>query len=253
MHEELKKIGLSENEARVYLALLEIGSATADEVAKKAGVKRPTTYVQLEALMKMGLVSSFEKIIKKGGAGKTYFRAEDPDHLQKIVENENAKAKERASTLKNNLPELSNLFKLSGTRPKVRFFEGKEGLQTMQDEALKMKNKQIISIADVDGILKIFPNHPEKHAPRRVQKGIKSRLIYTSSKGDILGRENKALLRETRFIPVEQFPFTCDLAIYDDVMSISAFRDKSAGVLIEDRDIANSMRALFELLWKKLN
>ncbi|MDP1689088.1 MAG: helix-turn-helix domain-containing protein [bacterium] len=253
MLEELKKIGLSENEAKVYLVLLEIGSATADEIAKKAGVKRPTTYVQLEDLMNKGLVSSFEKIVKKGGAEKTFFRAEDPDHLQKLVETENKKAKERMLVLEKSLPELGRLFQFAGSRPKVRFFEGKEGLQTMQDEAFKMKDKHIISIVDFDGIIKIFPDHPEKHTPIRVQKGIQSKVIYTSVNGDILGRENKAMLRETRFISPDQFPFTCDLAIYDHILSISALREKSVGVLIEDKDISNSMRALFKLLWEKLS
>ena len=82
MLEELKKIGLSENETRVYLALLELGGSTAQEISKKAGVKRATTYVQLEALMKFGLVTSFEKAPeRKNGAQKTFFRAEDPEHL----------------------------------------------------------------------------------------------------------------------------------------------------------------------------
>lgn len=252
MLEELNKIGLSENEAKVYLALLEIGSATADEVAKKAGVKRPTTYVQLEELMKLGLVSSFEKIIKKGGAEKTFFRAEDPDHLKKIVETENIKAKERASTLANSLPKLVSLFNYAGSRPKVRFFEGKEGLQTMQDEVIKMKSDEVLSISNADSILKIFPEHPQKHSPRRVEKGIKAKLIYTSNHGDILSSQNKKMLRETKFIPPEQFPFSCDLVIYDDVMQISTLHEKPVGVIISDKEIATSMKALFELLWKNL-
>ena len=61
MFDELKKIGLSENETGAYLALLELGSATAQDISKKSGIKRATTYVQLEALMQLGLVTSFEK------------------------------------------------------------------------------------------------------------------------------------------------------------------------------------------------
>ena len=52
MLKELQDIGLSEKEARVYLAALEIGRATADQLAKHAKIVRPTTYVQLQSLMK---------------------------------------------------------------------------------------------------------------------------------------------------------------------------------------------------------
>lgn len=250
MQDELKKIGLSENEAKVYLALLELGSATADEVAKKADVKRPTTYVQLEALMKQGLVSSFERLVKKGGAEKTFFRAEDPEHLKKIAETGKKKAEERAVVLENALPELLKLFAFSGERPKVRFFEGVEGLKTAQDEFLKSDAEEVLSISSADDILRIFPAHTENHATRRSKKGIRARLIYTTKKGAFLKQSDKEANRESRFIPPEKFPFSCDLSIYGKTIAISALRERPAGVVIEDKEIANSLRAIFYLVWE---
>lgn len=254
MLEELKKIGLSENEAKVYLALLEMGSATADEVAKKAGVKRPTTYVQFEDLMSKGLVSSFEKIVKKGGAEKTFFRAEDPDHLQKLFETENKKAKERMLVLEKSLPELGRLFQFAGSRPKVRFFEGKEGFKTGQDEFLKnIKSKEVFSISNADNMFSLFPGHQDSYVPKRVKKGIKSKLIYTSKRGHFLKESDSEMLRESKFIESEKFPFECDLIVYDDVLHISTLHENPVGIIISDKDIAASMRALFDLLWEKLN
>ncbi|MEY4744239.1 MAG: hypothetical protein RL272_184, partial [Candidatus Parcubacteria bacterium] len=58
---ELQKIGLSENEAKVYLAGLELGPSTAQMMAAKATVSRPTTYIMIESLIKRGLMSSFQK------------------------------------------------------------------------------------------------------------------------------------------------------------------------------------------------
>ena len=54
MLKELQDMGLSEKEAKIYLASLEIGRATADQLAKQAKIVRSTTYVQLESLMKKG-------------------------------------------------------------------------------------------------------------------------------------------------------------------------------------------------------
>lgn len=244
--DSLKKIGLSENEAKVYLALLGLGSSTAQQIAQKAELKRPTTYVQLETLMRRGLIASFEKGVK------TFFRAEDPEHLKQVLEKEKEEQKERASTLENILPELGNLYLSAGERPRVRFFEGVEGLKTIQDEFLKSRAKKIKSVVNVDDVVEIFPTHPEKYAPRRVQKGIESKLIYTSKNGDILKESDAQMLRESKFIPPEKFPFSGDLAIYLNNVAMSVHRKKPFGVVIESEEIAKSLESVFDLLWEKL-
>jgi HTH-type transcriptional regulator, sugar sensing transcriptional regulator len=250
MLEELKKIGLSENEAKVYLALLELGNSAVQEISKKAGVKRPTTYVQLELLMKMGLVTSFDKESNKGSPPKTFFRAEDPEYLKKIVEREKRSAVERERELGDILPELGKLFISAGERPRVRFFEGVEGLKAMQDEFLKTKDKEIEAIASLDDVMKIFPKHPEEYAPRRVQKGIRSKLIYTSSKGPFLKDLDNLMLRESRFVSSRDFQFTCDITIYGDKVALAALRERPFGIIIESNEIANSLRSIFYLAWK---
>ena len=253
MLDELKTIGLSENESRVYLALLELGSATAQEISKKSGIKRATTYVQLDALAKLGLVTSFEKLTRrKGGAEKTYFRAEDPEYLSKILEREKKMAGERERAFSEILPELGKIYLSSGERPRVRFFEGVEGLRTMQDEFLKTKEKEVVSFSSADDILKIFPTHPKEYSPRRVRRGIRSRLIYTCTKGAILQKTDPEMLREARFVPPEKFPFTCDVSIYGSTIAIHALRKKPMGIIIESDEISSSFRAVFNLLWSML-
>src|SRR3989338_3257042 len=166
MLDELKKIGLSENEAKVYLALLELGSATAQEVSKKSQIKRATTYVQLEGLMKLGLVTTLESPPSRNGGGtKTFFRGEDPEHIKKIVEREKSAIADRERTLRNLLPELGKIFLSSGERPRVRFFEGIEGIKTMLGETFKIKpdSKEVLAIISLDEFLKIFPRLTEEY------------------------------------------------------------------------------------------
>ena len=54
----LIKFGLSEKEASVYIALLELEVAVVQEIASAAGINRSSTYVVLEALQKRGLVNT---------------------------------------------------------------------------------------------------------------------------------------------------------------------------------------------------
>lgn len=253
MFEELKKIGLSENESKVFLSTLELGSSTAQQIAQKAGLKRPTTYVQLESLMKKGLITSFEKSSSTGsGQSKTMFRCEDPEHLRNVLEKEKEEQKEKATILEKILPSLGNLYLSAGERPRVRFFEGISGLKTIQDEFLKTKEKLVRSVANADDIFEVFPLQKETYAPKRVQKGISSKLIYTSSKGDFLNESNEKMLRESRFVSLDKFPLSGEIAIYGNNVSISIFRKKPFGVMLESEEIANSFKSIFDLLWKKL-
>lgn len=250
MFEELKKIGLSENEARVYLALLELGSATAQEISKQSSVNRPTTYVQIENLMKMGLVTTYEKeSARKGGATKTMFRVESPEYLHHVISRERDILKEKETILKSITPRLAGIFTHAKEHPKVRFFEGIEGLKTIQDEFLKTESKLIEGVASLDNVMKVFPSHPDEYAPRRVQRGIQAKLIYTSAQGDILKVLDQKMLRESRYVPPAQFPFSSDITIYDNKIAISALDAEPHGIIIEDTEIANSIRALFYLAW----
>lgn len=254
MLDELKKIGLSENESRAYLALLELGPATAQEISKKSGIKRATTYVQLETLTKLGLVTSFEKAPKnKNGANKTFFRIEDPEHLAKIIEREQKLASERDRALKEILPELGRLYLSSGERPRVRFFEGIEGVKTMLKETFKIKpeEKEVVAIISLDEFLELFPQLSDEYTPERVRRGIKSRVIYTSSHGPILKEFDAKLLRESRFLLKEKLPFASDINVYGNEVAISVVKGtRPFGVILESKEIADSVRALFNLLWE---
>src|SRR3989344_2158701 len=107
---QLKGLGLSENEAKVYMAMLELGSATVLEISAKAGVNRLTTYVQIESLKKMGLASTQTK------GKKQLFIAESPDQLEFVIEREKQAIEQKKEELKTILPELINLFNLSGEK-----------------------------------------------------------------------------------------------------------------------------------------
>ena len=48
--EKLQKIGLNLNEAKIYLALLELGEAQAGKISKESQINRTTTYDGLERL-----------------------------------------------------------------------------------------------------------------------------------------------------------------------------------------------------------
>ncbi|MEK7106984.1 MAG: helix-turn-helix domain-containing protein, partial [Patescibacteria group bacterium] len=59
--DSLSQLGLSGQESAVYLAALELGFSSISDIAKKAGIKRPTTYYIVDELIKKNLVSRAPK------------------------------------------------------------------------------------------------------------------------------------------------------------------------------------------------
>lgn len=244
MIENLKKLGLSEKEAKVYLASLELGSSAVQEIARRASINRPTTYFQIENLMKMGLMSSVVRGKKK------YFTAESPEKLLKFFDTKKAEIKQNEEDFKKIFPELKILFDTAEEKPKVRFYEGREGMNNIREDILKSRFKNIDEFIPVDASYQFFPLRPGDHRWKMMKKlkNIPGRGIYTSQKGAILPRKQD--LTENRFIPFKKFPFSTEITIYGDKIALISHQKKVIGAIIESKDIADSLRCLFDLAWE---
>lgn len=242
----LIKLGLSEKEAKVYLAALELSKDTVQNIAKKAGINRPITYVVLEKLMKMGLISSLEQ------GKKTYFVAEDPKELELLLEKQRREIDDKKNELKAVMNELSAIHNSRSDKPIVKYFEGEDGLLTMDKYGrnLMRKGSETIAITPVDLIEKKFPERRKQAISERVKLGVRSRTIYTHKDGPIDNYTNKKELREGLFVPRNLLPIDTTITVYPDWgVKIFYFGDNPYGVVIESKDIAKNMRVLLDLAW----
>jgi len=244
--QELKNLGLSEKEAKVYLASLELGPASVQEIAQKAGIVRTTTYNMIESLRQKGLMSRFTR------GKRPYFTPEAPDRLLSLLELQKKEIEEKEKRFKQFLSDLRTIYKLAGERPKVRFFEGKEGLKAIQEDILKTKTKTIDEFIALDEAYKVFPPGPKDHRQKIAQKikkeRIRNRIIYTSQKGPILPK--KDAIAERRFLPPEKFPFSAEIVIYAQKINLVSYIGKLVGVIVEEKSLAEAMRKLFDLAWQ---
>ncbi|TSC64274.1 MAG: transcriptional regulator TrmB [Parcubacteria group bacterium Gr01-1014_106] len=249
---ELTDLGLSPKEAKVYLSLLELGTASAQAIARRAGIVRPTTYVILETLARKGLASR----ATGPDAKKMIFAAEAPERLEHFLEHQARDIQRRQKDLERILPELHS-FQLAGEeKPRVRMFEGKEGLKSLQHEFVGVSKDEMVGMVSEDVMEEIFPLSSDEFdrdiRSVRVRAGVFSRHIYVTSRGPTARNleADKRALRERRYLPPELLPISASFAVHGPVLSIVSLRDKIIGVLIEHADIANSFRGIFEFLWK---
>ena len=240
MPQQLQDIGLSEKESRVYLAALELGPSTADTLAKHAKVNRSTTYVQLESLMKNGLISTYEQ------GKKTYFAPESPEFLKRLLgkQRENITSKER--DLAAILPDLLQQYAGAGERPVVRFFPGKEGIATVREEVLTVKEKELFVVFSSDTMTKVFSGKElDEYTVRRKQLGIRSKGLYTQK--EFFESADLDEMTDRRYLP--NLYLTIDIRIFGDKTALFSLEGNTFAMVIESKQIAASMKNIFNFLW----
>ncbi len=241
---ELKQIGLSDKEAKVYFAALELGSGTIQQIAQRAGINRITGHVIVENFLKRGLMSFVEK------NNRRFFSVSSPDILLRSLRRELSEIENREETLLDILPKLNSFFESNGSKPKVRFYEGFEGLKVVREDLLRSQAKVARGFVSLDDLFKMFPEHESEYTTRRVKRGIKSKVLYTTKFGQRADANDESKLREARFLPQEKFPLASEITIYGDKVAIIPLLGKPVGVVIENEAIASTMKAIFELAWQ---
>ncbi|HEY4490241.1 MAG TPA: helix-turn-helix domain-containing protein [Candidatus Paceibacterota bacterium] len=239
----LQNIGLNDKEASTYLALLSFENASALDLSKKTGIKRPTVYVILESLAKKGLVS--ETQVGK----KVHYYAELPDRLETFIERKIIDLRESQKTLKEIIPQLKSLTRESGEKPIVKYFEGKEGVISANDEifrSLADSNESMYIIFSKDLIDELFTIEELKRLRReRVSRNVKAKTIYTYTKGE-LGQD---LNSERIKIDSKKYPISCDFTIYKDTVILNVLGKRISSIFIKNQDVAETLKSLFKLVF----
>ena len=244
----LEYIGFSEKEVLVYLALLELGKGTVTQISRKAGINRPTGYHVLDAL-------EMKELVKVSGKEpKQEYLAESPDQIEKLllkkIENERSFLGEARKII----PELKSMHNVAD-RPKVLFYEGREGLEKVYEDTLT-STEPIRAYASVGDMHSGLPGYFPDYYKRRAGKGIHIRAIIPDTEA---GRERRTFdkmeSRETALVPKDSFYFSPEINIYDNKVMIASWKEK-LGIIIESKEIADSMKKIYELAWaeaKRLN
>ncbi|MEK7642224.1 MAG: helix-turn-helix domain-containing protein [Patescibacteria group bacterium] len=242
----LQDIGLGDKEATIYLSLLSVEHASVLDLAKKTKIKRPTVYVILESLAKKGLVS--ETTVGK----KTHYYAEPPERLETFVEKRKLALEESQKTLKDIIPQIKSIQRESGEKPIVKYFEGREGIISTAEEIFRNdvgEEDVVYLIYPRDTLDQIFPeSERKKFRKARLDKQIKSKVLYTYKKGEIPSDDTGERLK----IDESKYPITCDIGIYKDKIRISVLDKRLSSVFIQSKDVADTLRSIFNALFDNI-
>ena len=226
----LQNLGLEEKEAKVYLALLELGETTATKISESTALDRTLMYQIANKLISKGLVS-----YKVKGNVKC-FSAADPEFILKNLQ-------EKEDELKQALPELKDKQKRTKEETAVEIFKGRKGVYAM----LKLVVSQNTTYHCMGGMSEACTKFENEAIA--VIKDAK----YSKTKGKILARREDYLFlgenEELRFVPNDLL-FSTSIMIAGNKTVIFVWTEPYYAILIENEEVARSNLTTFNYLWK---
>lgn len=210
---ELRKLDLSEKEVRVYLAGLELGPNSVQNLAKKADLTRPTAYEIIKKLEEKGL------FIESKEGKKRYFVAQAPENILGILRTKKREIEEKEREFIRIISALES--KYSKEKGEVKIYKKKEGLAALEE---------IFSFTSMPEIFLVNPKSGPiaENKTKKIIQEIKKRL-------------GKIKIREVNV------KFKGSLIIFDKVIYFPS--KKTEGILIENEIIVNLLRSIFQTLF----
>ncbi len=233
LQEALRKIGLSETEAKIYLALLKKKESTAVQLSKEIEVHRRTIYDNLNILLRRG-IANFK--IKNG---VKYFQATNPESLKIFLEEKN-------KILSDILPNLKSFYESDEESPNVNVFVGLEGAKTVVEDAVKSEK----NIYWVGGglfffkALKFSRKFIEQKAKKMKMRTVQPNIPEIKDLLPIIKRDN------IRVLP-KSFVSRVGYLIYENVVIIGIIQEKEITTIqIINEDSAKAFTNYFNVMWE---
>ncbi len=233
----LQTLGLTEDEARTYLALLKFGGANAIALSKEVGLKRTTIYPILKSLHEKGFASTYFHNSKR------LYRAEKPDKVAGQFE-------KRLASFSAIIPELKTIEKQTVSMIGLRFIETKQELERFYAGILiEYKNKSYSIIGSAKAWEGIDREFFQKFRRDRADAKIKTRILLSADSVEASPDDEK-LLREVRVLP-KKHTFKSTMDIFDDKILIVSPDQTALAVVIEIPSMVDIFKEMFEMLWEK--
>ncbi len=234
----LSAVGLLPSESKIYLAGLELGPSTAQNIAAKAKISRTAAYEAIDMLRKRGLMA--DSTVGK----RRLFTAEDPDRIVSYLKGEQERFTATLGDLERSIDSLRLLS--GGIRPTVRVFEGEEALYAYFDHVASVGPSEWLEISNLDDVYAHIDERTLVAARRALQK-VKPKNFKLLHRGT---------LRNPRpgveFCELDEAwgDFHGNIAIYDEHIALVTYVGKVVAVILESPALAETMRLMFSLAWR---
>lgn len=240
--EIIKNLGLSAKEAKIYLAALELGEASVQQLAKKSKIKRTTLYYILDELIEAGALI-YTKVGKK-----IYYIPEQPATLLK-------NAKEKISNFEESLKLLEERIGYIHNKPRVYFLYGSAGFKEAWDMILNTKEAEYRIITQGENFLDYVREKYilDEIIARKKKLGILSKQLITDSSyaKKIIAKDGQENRISKLLPPIYKLPFT--EIITESVVTFISPRFNNMIFVVENEYFSKTRKSIFESLWNSIH
>jgi len=231
----IKSLGFNDKESKIYLALLELGQSNVSLISNTAGIKRPTAYLILEELTKLGYVT---EVLEKN---KKVYQAVDPSIIL-------IKKRTELKNFAEMIPLLETMQNKNTDKPQISYFATKAGIWNIY-ESLNFV-KEAFYISSYQKINEHFPGKVDEWIRGYQKKHYKvnAKHLISNHAGEIeFGKKFKDAGQQIRVLPKE---FDTDLVLTENKIAISSLGENPFLILIESSSLAKSLKPLLEIIWQ---
>jgi len=240
----LKEYGLKDEEARIYLFLVQNLGLTAYRLAKELKIHRSTCYDLLERLIEKGFVSKTEK------KGKMIFYANNLNEVISIL-------KEKEETLVSLIPKIKEIEREEDS--KIRLLDSVSSQKEFNIKLLELAKKGKISFFycmsngpsqinyEVNSLNILIERLVEEAVKKKIFKPIEYKGIW-----DNKFRESKFLkifkkLGKNKFL---ELPTKATTIVFDNYVAFLYTEESPKVVEIKNKKISDEMKVYFNYMWK---
>ncbi|QQR84193.1 hypothetical protein IPJ72_03335 [Candidatus Peregrinibacteria bacterium] len=246
IHDVLLKLGLSNNQIDVYISLLSVGTAPASSIARRLNIPRTTAKYTCQQLVNKGLIVDTNK------NGGFIYTAKSPEYLHELVKKEHEQVSQKGIALDQIMGELKKLQNPQSILPKMRFYEGLDGLIEMFNDVLR-DNKPINAVLCIpdDAHPKLMEYIEKEYIPKRINLKTKARSIFNNNPRTLEYRKlDKKMNRITLLADQKEFPFEINYHVYGNKVAFYSGKESDmTGVIIENDFIAQNQFSIFKMAW----
>ncbi|MBI5222301.1 MAG: ArsR family transcriptional regulator [Candidatus Magasanikbacteria bacterium] len=241
--ELLRKMGLSDKTAQVYLALLRLGPNSVRKLAEFCGLNRGTVYDSLRLLQEQGLVNFYKKDTKQ------CFVAEDPAKLRQLVRSKKEELEQVDTKLDKTVLELQAVYNRGGERPVARYYEKNELARILEDilATCEEDEEKTYRIYSAEGVKEYLYGDFSTFSDVRIAKGIAVKAISLGGEGELRGLDERKRLKNSADTSTYIIIYPGKTAY----ISLDA-KKEPIGVVIENDGIYRTQKEIFDNLWDKI-
>tara|TARA_Y100000034_G_scaffold135243_1_gene206314 strand:+ start:1024 stop:1776 length:753 start_codon:yes stop_codon:yes gene_type:complete len=240
----LEKIGLTKQESKVYLSLLELQEAQTGKLCRFTKIASSNIYNILDSLIQKGLVSyRIQNNIK-------VFMPAPPEALNELFLEKQRKLDEERKQVTKLISTLKKREIKQQPQSNYKYYEGIVGIKSMWHEInTSMSKEDIIKCytCQEKGYNRLVGFYDEHHK-LRVRKKVKSRLILPFDEEKIAKKRRKQLA-EIKFMDLKN---DSEWGVFGDTIYIQYITSKKPrSFLIKDKIFAKTFEQVFNQLWKQ--